>query len=1427
MRKLLLLAGSVWAVTCMAADRNYPEARRSDHVDTYHGEQVADPYRWLEDIDSPETKTWVAAQRKLTDEALAAIPEREAIRAELQRLWNYPRQGLPVKRGGRYFFKKNDGLQNQSVLYVQDTLESPARALVDPNTLAEDGTVAVGVFAASPDGRWLAYALQTAGSDWQDVLVRDIATGQDTDDVVRWVKFSNLRWTKDSRGFFYGRYPELKKGDKLFGKLVNRQIYYHRIGTPQSEDTLVYELPEHPEWHIGFELSDDGRFVVFDVERNGETQNALYVLDLVDADAPKFGGRVEPLCADFDANYAPIGSAGDVFYLLTNKDAPRKKIIAVDRKNPAPSAWRTLVAESQDNIDEVTFVGRRFVVSAMRDVKSRLTVYAEDGTPQGEIALPGIGTVAGVSGRDDETEMFYDFSSFLTPPTVFRYDVATQKGGVFLETKVDFNAADYETQQVWVTSRDGTRFPMFVTHRKGLKLDGSAPAWLYGYGGFNISLQPQFAIPPLVWLRMGGVYAVATLRGGGEYGEAWHLAGTKERKQNVFDDYIAAADWLVDKNYTARDRLVLQGRSNGGLLVGAVINQRPDLGAVAFPQVGVLDMLRFHTFTIGAGWVSDYGSSETPEGFRYLRAYSPLHNIRSGADYPAVLATTGDHDDRVYPAHTYKYTAALQAAVAGGRRPALVRIEANAGHGGSSGTTPVSKTIDEWTDMFGFAVKNIAPGAAHVPAEWTTKANEKTNQTSMNTFNYPPARKDGTIDDYHGQKVPDPYRWLEDLDSAETAAWVGAQNQLTFGFLEKLPQREWFKKRLTKLWNYPKFGLPQKEAGKYFFSKNEGLQNQAVLYVQDSLHGEPRVLLDPNQLSEDGTVALTATAVSDDGKWLAYGTASAGSDWNEYRVRGIADAQDTDDVVKWVKFSSLSWTKDSKGFFYSRFPEPKVEAGTGKTFSALEHQKLYYHRLGTPQSEDLLIAEVPDQPKWFVYGGVTDEGRFLIVHLARGDSNDNLIRFADLGDPKAPRLDAPFVNLVDEWEAEFSVIGNLGSTLFLQTNLDAPRKRIIAVDTRNPARDQWRTVVPEGQDVIEWAAVIGGKIVVLSMRDVAIRLSVYRPDGTAEGDVPLPGLGQIAGVSGRADDPEIFYSFTSFTYPTTIFRHDLKSGKGEVFRAPTVDFDPAAYETKQVFYSSKDGTRVPMFITHKKGLALDGTAPALLYGYGGFDVSLQPAFSLGNLVWMEAGGVYAVPNLRGGGEYGKEWHEAGTKERKQNVFDDFIAAAEWLIENRYTSSAKLVLSGGSNGGLLVGATVNQRPELARVALPAVGVMDMLRFHKFTIGHAWVADYGSSDDPEGFKYLRAYSPLHTVKTGARYPAVLVTTADHDDRVHPAHSFKYTAAMQEAARGRTDTGPVLIRIETKAGHGAGKPTSKIIEEAADKLAFAAYFVGLKPQ
>jgi prolyl oligopeptidase len=673
-------------------------------------------------------------------------------------------------------------------------------------------------------------------------------------------------------------------------------------------------------------------------------------------------------------------------------------------------------------------------------------------------------------------------------------------------------------------------------------------------------------------------------------------------------------------------------------------------------------------------------------------------------------------------------------------------------------------------------------------------------------LNYPTARRVDHADDYHGTRVADPYRWLEDTDSDETKAWIEAQNKVTFKFLEDIPQRRRIKERLTQLWNYERFGLPERRGEWYFYVRNDGLQNQSVLYVTEGLDGAPRVLLDPNQLSADGTVALAGWVPSDDGTKLAYGLAAAGSDWREWKVRDVATGKDLPDHVQWVKFSGASWAQDGSGFYYSRYDEPKP----GEQFTGTNYfQKLYFHRLGEPQSRDKLIYHRPDEKEWGFDGEVTEDGRFLIISVWRGSERKNQLFYKNLAAP-----DSAIVELIRGFDAEYQYVGNDSDTLWVLTDWEAPRRRIIAMDVRQPDRSQWRTLVPESTDVLESASVVGDYVFGSYLKDASSRVRVFDRSGRQVREVELPGLGTVEGPRGRRSDRETFYSFTSFTTPGTIYRYDLASGQSRVFRAPRVAFNPDDYESRQVFFPSKDGTRVPMFITHRRGLTLAGDHPALLYGYGGFNIPITPSFSVSTLVFLEMGGVAATVNLRGGGEYGSAWHEAGMLKNKQNVFDDFIAASEWLIENKYTCPARLAIQGRSNGGLLVGAAMAQRPELFAAALPAVGVMDMLRYHKFTIGWAWVSEYGSSDAADQFPSLLAYSPLHNLRQGTRYPATLVTTADHDDRVVPGHSFKFAAALQHAHSGDA---PVLIRIETRAGHGAGTPTSKLIDTAADVLAF----------
>ena len=674
------------------------------------------------------------------------------------------------------------------------------------------------------------------------------------------------------------------------------------------------------------------------------------------------------------------------------------------------------------------------------------------------------------------------------------------------------------------------------------------------------------------------------------------------------------------------------------------------------------------------------------------------------------------------------------------------------------------------------------------------------------SLKYPVTSRTNQVDICHGVAVADPFRWLEDDNSAQTRQWVEAQNQVTFAWLKAVPERAAIRERLTKLWDYERYGIPFKQGGRYFFSRNNGLQNQNVLYTMTSLTAEPKVLLDPNQLSTDGTVALAGYAVSEDGNLMAYGVSVAGSDWQEWKVRDVLTGQDRPDRLEWVKFSGASRTKDGQGFFYSRYDEP---AEAGKLTKANYYHKLYYHRLGTPQAEDKLVYHRPDQKEWNFQGEVTEDGHYLIISSTEGTSPKRRVFYQDLRIPNAP-----VTPLLAAFDAAYHFIDNDGTLFWFQTDLKAPRGRVIAIDIAQPDPANWKELIPQADETILSVHTLNNQFVAACLKDARSQIKVFALDGRPIREVALPGLGSAGGFGGKRTETETFFSFTSYTMPGVIYRHDLRTGESTVFRQPKVDFDPSAYETKQVFFASKDGTRVPMFITHRKGLALDGRSPTLLYGYGGFNIPLTPAFSVSVVSWLEWGGVYAVANLRGGGEYGEEWHQAGVKLKKQNVFDDFIGAAEWLIAHRYTSPPKLAIAGGSNGGLLVGAVLNQRPALFGAALPAVGVMDMLRFHKFTIGWAWTSDYGSPENPEEFKALLAYSPLHNIKPGTRYPATLITTADHDDRVVPAHSFKYAATLQAAQAGPA---PILIRIETKAGHGAGKPTAKLIEEAADRQTF----------
>ena len=693
----------------------------------------------------------------------------------------------------------------------------------------------------------------------------------------------------------------------------------------------------------------------------------------------------------------------------------------------------------------------------------------------------------------------------------------------------------------------------------------------------------------------------------------------------------------------------------------------------------------------------------------------------------------------------------------------------------------------------------------------TLVATVATTTAMAQSLQYPKAAKDGTVDEYFGVKVADPYRWLENDTSAQTAAWVEAENKITNAYLGKIPFREKLLKRLTELSNYEKIGAPRKRHGKWYFYKNNGLQNQYVMYQMDELGGEPRVFLDPNTLSTDGTVALKGVYFSNNGRWAAYSISRSGSDWEEFFVIDLKTGQLTSDHIEWAKFSNAAWRGD--GFYYSAYDRPTE----GKEFSNVNAgHKIYYHKMGTPQSEDVLFYQNPTQPMRFYYMSINEEETMMFLYEAGAGAGNNLF-VRDLRQP-----DSQFIQLTDNMDFQYSPVYDDGDKIYIYTNYGAPKGRVMTADIHHPGINDWQELIPEQQNMLSGINVINRQFILTYNQDASDHAFVYGLDGRLHHEVNLPMVGSV-GFTGDEKQPECFYSFTSFTMPGTIYRYDMDKNESTLYAQPSLKFRLQDYESRQLFFQSKDGTRVPMFITYKKGLKRNGRNPVYLYGYGGFNIALGPSFSTTRIPFLEQGGIYAQVNLRGGSEYGEEWHLAGTKMQKQNVFDDFIAAAEYLISEGYTSKERLAIVGGSNGGLLVGACMTQRPDLFRVAIPEVGVMDMLRYHKFTIGWNWASDYGTSEDSrEMFEYLKGYSPLHNLKPGTAYPATLVTTADHDDRVVPAHSFKFAATLQECHQGPN---PVLIRIDTKAGHGGGKPLAKVLEEQADIYSFILYNLGVK--
>ncbi|KAL8144270.1 hypothetical protein V2J09_017302 [Rumex salicifolius] len=1507
--------GSLSAVDSPLA---YPKARRDESVvDNYHGVSIPDPYRWLEDPDSEESKEYVRRQVELTESVLKTCEARESIRERITALFDHPRYTPPFKRGLRYFYFHNTGLQPQDVLYVQDSLEGEAEVLLDPNSLSDDGTVSLNICSVSEDGDYVAYGLSSSGSDWITIKVMHVTNKTIEPDSISWVKFSSIAWTHDTKGFFYSRYSAPKEGEITDGTETNvnldHQLYYHFLGTDQSDDILCWRDPNYPKYIYSAAVTEDGKYVILYIEEGCEINKKVYYLDLSSLpNGLHIYNQTLPFTKfidKFEASYNVISNDDNIFTFLTNKDAPKYKLARVDLN--FPSEWFDVVREHEKDVlvSAHAINQNKLLVRYLSDVKYVLQVRdLENGTLIHPLPLD-IGTIHGISTRRKENIVFVGFSSFLTPGIIYHCDLRTQIPNmkIFREIVVpNFDRSEFRVEQAFVPSKDGTKIPVFIVARKDVILDGSHPCLLYGYGGFSVSVTPSFSVSRVILLKhLNAVFSIANIRGGGEYGEEWHKAGSLARKQNCFDDFISAAEYLISTGYTQPTKLCIEGGSNGGLLVGACINQRPELFGCALAHVGVMDMLRFHKFTIGHAWTCDFGCSDKEEEFNWLIKYSPLHNVRrpweQSSQYPATMLLTADHDNRVVPLHSLKLLATMQHVLCTSverspqTNPIVGRIETKAGHGSGRPTQKLCyESASTWmlVKEGGHLLQQEAQRdsvVAQVQAQWVAlifsapwlailwplyvpNKSKSLAETSNLLFKAlaslfiivflsppqcvpsPPPISLCSIR-FHGGTNPSSmittaFRFpihIDDPDSEETKEFVENQVKLTESVLSQCETREKLKEKLTKLFDYQRYSSPFKRGDKYFYFHNTGLQAQSVLYVQDSLDGKPEVLLDPNELSEDGTVALNTYSVSENAKHFAYGLSASGSDWVTIKVMQIDDKKIEPDTLSWVKFSGITWTHDSKGFFYSRYPPPNEEiSDAGTETHANINQELYYHFLGTDQSQDILCWKDPENPKHSFSADVTDDGKYLLLYTSESCNVANKFYYLDLSAlPNGLETFRegnellPFTKFVDAFEACYEAVANDGTVFTFRTNKDAPRYKLVRVDLKES--NVWSDVIPEsGKDVLESASAVNSdQLLVCYLNDVKNDLQL-RDLGTGSLQHHLPlDIGTVKEISGRRKDAVVFIGFTSFLTPGIIYQCDLKSGAPDmkIFRETIVsNFNRSEFQVDQVFVPSKDGTKIPMFIVSRKGITLDGSNPCLLYGYGGFNISITPSFSVyRNVLLQNLGGIFCIANIRGGGEYGEEWHKAGSLAQKQNCFDDFIAAAEYLISAGYTQTKKLCIEGGSNGGLLVGACINQRPDLYGCALAHVGVMDMLRFHKFTIGHAWTSDYGCSEKEEEFQWLIKYSPLHNVRRPweqspdkhYQYPSTMLLTADHDDRVVPLHSLKLLATMQHvlctSVEGSPQTNPIVGRIESKAGHGAGLPTQKIIEEAADRYSFMAKMVG----
>ncbi|ODM87864.1 Prolyl endopeptidase [Orchesella cincta] len=1347
---------------------NYPDIRRDESVvDEYHGTKIADPYRWLEDPDSDEVQKFVEAQNNITIPFLEECKPREAIKTRLTELWNYAKYGCPFRRGDRYFYFKNTGLQNQSVLYMQRSLEEDGEVFLDPNTLSEDGTVAISTYAFSKNGEVFAYGLSGSGSDWITIHFKNVLTGENYPETLQKVKFTSLSWTHDNVGVFYGRYSdqEGKTDGSETTSNENQKLYYHRLGTEQSEDVLVVDFPENPKWRIGAEVSDCGNYLIVSPQQDCR-DNLVFFADL--SEPLKSGLKTKltltPVVTKFEADYIYVTNTGHLMYFRTSRDAPNYRIATIDFSKPiSETSWQTVVPEhSKDVLDWTACVnGDVLVTCYIQDVKNTLQIRKlEDGSLIKDFTLE-VGTIMGYSGRKEDSELFFQFASFLTPAKILYVDLKSES----LEPKVvrevtlkGFNPSDFETTQVFYDSKDGTKIPMFIVHRKDLVKNGNNPCLLYGYGGFNISVQPTFSVTRIVLMQHMVVYLLLQIFVEEEYGESWHNGGRLLNKQNGFDDFQAAAQYLIDNQYTSSKKLAIQGASNGGLLVGACVNQRPDLFGAAIAQVGC----------------SDYGCSDEKEHFDNLLKISPIHNVKlpedSNGQYPSVLLLTADHDDRVVPLHSYKFIAEIQTKVGKSSQqenPLLIRIETKAGHGAGKPTAKIA------------------------------------------------------IDHYH---------WLENSNAPNVLQFESAQNDLTQNFLKSCPQLNEVKSMLLSVSNRCHVSCPTEDVttGRFYFFMNSPDENCDSIYVKEGLKGKPRLHLSPKDIPEtNGKAVFRMYSLSWHGETLAYAYGTLTSTMQKIRFRETKTGKDYSEVLTNVFYSDISWTHDNKGIIYSTYLNSKK--------NEVGHLAVVFHRLGTKQIDDLIFVEFLDSPYLTLQAQISDCGELLFVYANEKGINQHCnFLYGDLkGVAKNNYETTPYLfHLLEGNGLEIQFITRIHGATYFRTNCRAPKFRIVRtylLKGTKLTKGFWETIISEHSTrLLDWAVCVNKHyLLVCYVEEAAHKLQLHKlQDGSLLHKYSLP-LGTITEYSGGSQNSRFFFTFSSFLIPDCIryiqvpkhspkrFRNALhlmfkaNAKKMKYFNRDLIKIvDSSDCCLKQRFcVSPTDGADIPIFLIHKKGLKLNKQSPCIMYGQGCFGVQIMPSFCVAKLAFVKCfNGLIAIVGTRGGGEYGEEWYRGGTCQNKQQTYNDFIAASEYLIKLGYTSPSKLIIEGQQFGGNLAAACLVQRPDLYGAVIIHNGLLDLLRYHLLQESQSYLSEFGDPNIFANFENLRKISPLHNVlneNTFLKIPAVMTIVDKENGLAHPSNSYKFIAELQfNLASKSTKKNPFLLWTHRHASSGQGE-------------------------